>query len=195
MGSGTRPFTRGMTLDIRGARRDDLEVVVEIERVSFGDPWTRGMFSTHLAHRHGNDFLVADDDSSVVGYAISRTVVDESELLNIAVDPARRNQSIGARLLDAMMERCESRGAADMWLEVRASNAGARKLYTGRGFVAVGVRKSYYQAPREDAIVLRADLRAFVGNKKITEAALGFSAEALDPIPSPARHIHRQETK
>lgn len=184
-----------MTVDIRVARSDDLEAVVEIERVAFGDPWTRRMFSTHLAQTGGNDFLVAYDAGRIVGYAISQTVVDESELLNIAVDPAQRNRGIGARLLDAMMERCEVRGAADMWLEVRASNADARKLYAGRGFVAAGVRKSYYQAPREDAMVLRADLRASVGNKKITEAALGFSAEALDPIPSPARHIHRQETK
>lgn len=184
-----------MMLNIRDARRDDLEAVVQIERVSFGDPWTRGMFSTHLARRDGNAFLVADEGSSILGYAISQTVVDESELLNIAVDPARRGQGIGARLLDAMMARCMSSGAADMWLEVRASNASARKLYATREFVAVGVRKGYYQAPREDAMVLRAGLRASVGNEKITKAALGFSAGALDPIPSPASHIHRQETK
>lgn len=170
MGSGARapPFrmTVSMTTSVRETRSADLGAIVAIERVSFGDPWTRDMFSAHLVSEGGNSFLVAEDDGCIVGYAITQTVGDESELLNVAVNPARRNRGIGALLLDAAMDRCRRAGSLDMWLEVRASNTGARMLYDALGFVAVGVRKRYYHAPREDAMVLRADLRAAAATQR-----------------------------
>jgi ribosomal-protein-alanine N-acetyltransferase len=184
-----------MTISLRNAGKQHLEAVIDIERVSFGDPWIRRMFAVHLEPDEGNVFLVAEDEGIAIGYAITKTVAGESELLNIAVAPVRRGEGLGARLLDEMMVACAGAGALEMWLEVRASNERARALYDSRGFVQMGVRKRYYHAPREDAIVLRADLLADAGNKTITRAAFGFSAGALDPIPSPARHTHRQETK
>jgi hypothetical protein len=83
----------------------------------------------------------------------------------------------------------------EMWLEVRASNASARALYDSRGFSAVGVRKRYYHAPREDAIVLRADLTGRSRNNTVTRAEPSLSAEPVDSILSPASHFTRQETK
>ena len=184
-----------MTVTVREAMRADLVAIVAIETVSFSDPWTRGMFGSHLVSQAGNSFLVAEDGSDVVGFAITRVVGDESELLNIAVDPARRNCGIGGLLLDAAMDRCRNAGGLEMWLEVRASNAGARTLYDARGFAAMGVRKRYYQAPREDAIVLRADLRSTARIETVTRAGLSLNAEPVDSILSPASHFPRQETK
>lgn len=195
MGSGAWAPTCRMTIRVREARRADLGAVIAIERVSFSDPWTNGMFGVHLVSRDGNTFLVAEDDERIVGYTIAQTVREESELLNIAVDPARRNCGVGALLLDAAMERCSRGGGRDMWLEVRASNAGARTLYDARGFVPVAVRKRYYHAPQEDAIVLRAELRATARNETVTGPGLGLNAERVDSILSPATHFPRQETK
>ena len=93
------------------------------------------------------------------------------------------------------MDRCRNAGGLEMWLEVRASNAGARTLYDARGFAAMGVRKRYYQAPREDAIVLRADLRSTARIETVTRAGLSLNAEPVDSILSPASHFPRQETK
>jgi len=194
MGGGARTSADDMTATVRPAQRSDLGAVVAIERASFGDPWTRGMFGTHLTS-DGNNFLVADEAGSVVGYAIAVVVSEESELLNIAVDPDHRGHGLGALLLDAAMDLCRGSGATEMWLEVRASNAGARMLYDSRGFAEMGVRKRYYHAPREDAIVLRSDLRSAVRNKTVTEAVTGFPPEARDGILSSASHFPRQENQ
>lgn len=180
---------------VREAARGDISAIVAIERASFSDAWTAGMFGSHLLRGAGNTFLVAMDDSMLAGYAIAQTVSDESELLNIAVDPARRNRGIGALLLDGVMDCCRTAGAAEIWLEVRASNAAARTLYDTRGFSAVGVRKRYYHAPREDAIVLRADFLATARNRTVTRADLSLTAEPVDSIISPASLFPRQETK
>jgi [ribosomal protein S18]-alanine N-acetyltransferase len=195
MGGGARAAADDVTAAVRPAQRSDLGAVVAIERASFGDPWTRGMFGTHLTSDGGNNFLVAEEAGSVVGYAIAVVVSEESELLNIAVDPDRRGRGFGALLLDAAMDLCRRSGATEMWLEVRASNAGARTLYDSRGFAEMGVRKRYYHAPREDAIVLRSDLRSVVRNKTVTEAVTGFLPEARDGILSSASHFPRQENQ
>jgi ribosomal-protein-alanine N-acetyltransferase len=195
VGGGAWTAADSMTATVRAAERSDLGAVIAIERASFGDPWTRGMFGTHLSSNGGNTFLVAEEAGRVVGYAITVAVPEESELLNIAVDPDRRGHGIGALLLDAAMDLCRGSGAKEMWLEVRASNAGARMLYESRGFAEMGVRKRYYHAPREDAIVLRSDLRSRVRNETVTETATGFPSDARDPILSSASHFPRQENK
>jgi ribosomal-protein-alanine N-acetyltransferase len=180
---------------VRDAVKEDLGAIVAIERMAFSDPWSQAMFRAHFDTAGGNVFLVADDENGVAGYAVAQAVSDESELLNIAVDQVRRNRGIGALLLEAVMERCRDAGALDMWLEVRASNAGAHALYGRYGFVQVGVRKRYYHAPREDAIVLRAGLRLSSSNESVTNPVSGFTAERVDSILSRASHFPRQETK
>jgi [ribosomal protein S18]-alanine N-acetyltransferase len=188
-------LTVTMPLCIREAARADLNGIVAIERASFSDAWTRGMFASSMAAGAGNIFLVAEDDAHVAGYAMAQSVRDESELLNIAVSPERRHRGIGSMLLDAIIDRCRRSGALEMWLEVRASNAGARTLYETRGFVAVGVRKRYYDAPREDAIVLRADFRGLARDETVTVPEPGLTAGRADSILSPASHFPRQETR
>jgi ribosomal-protein-alanine N-acetyltransferase len=83
------------------------------------------------------------------------TVLEEAEVLNIAVDPARRGASLGGRLLDAGISEARSRGAHEIFLEVRESNVAALDLYRSRGFEAIARRKKYYRTPVEDALVLR----------------------------------------
>ena len=148
------------------------------------------MFASYLSERH--EFMVAIIDDRVVGYSITRVVVDESELLNIAVEPASRGQGIGGLLLDECMRRCAAAGAVEMWLEVRASNASARALYVTRGFSEMGVRKRYYESPREDAVLLRVALRT-EGNEKVIPAGGSLNAVPDDLILSPASHHPRQE--
>ncbi len=83
-------------------------------------------------------------------------VADEAELANLAVDPSRRGTGVGAALLHAFLERVEAEPPLPaVYLEVRASNAAAQRLYARAGFVPAGVRRDYYERPREDALVLR----------------------------------------
>ncbi len=105
--------------------------------------------------------LIAEaDDGTAVGYVLGRVVVDEGEVLSIAITPARRREGIGRQLLQALLGAMHQRGAHAAWLEVRASNAGAQALYAAEGFVPAGLRRGYYRQPPEDALVYRLDLAA-----------------------------------
>jgi len=152
------------TVRIRLASHRDLPHVGAIEARSFGDPWTPALFVSHL-HGDVNHFIVAEVGEHIVGYAIAHAVAGEAELLNIAVDPANRGQSIGSALLDAIGAQCQGSGATEMCLDVRDSNTSARQLYESRGFVVVGRRPRYYRFPSEDAILMRVTL-PFVRAKK-----------------------------
>ena len=143
-------------LSVRVARKSDLGEVSRIERASFADPWGPGDFRSVLASPQ-TIFLVAGDEASeaLAGYAIALTVLDESEILNIAVDPAVRGRGLGGRLLDSALAEVARRGAVAAFLEVRESNVAARELYRSRGFEELSRRRGYYRTPVEDALVLR----------------------------------------
>jgi [ribosomal protein S18]-alanine N-acetyltransferase len=140
---------------IRAANPADVLSIGLIERDSFADPWGSREFTTALASAQ-TIFLVAEDEAgAVTGYAIAIAVADEAEILNLAVHQDRRKLGIGGRLLDSAVEEVRSRGAEQIYLEVRESNEGARKLYASRGFDEITRRRKYYQHPVEDALVLR----------------------------------------
>jgi len=143
-------------LSVRAARKSDLGEVSRIEHASFADPWGPGDFRSVLDSPQ-TIFLVAGDESSeaLAGYAIALTVLDESEILNIAVDPAVRGRGLGGRLLDSAIDEVVKRGAVAAFLEVRESNVAARQLYRSRGFEELSRRRRYYRTPVEDALVLR----------------------------------------
>ena len=79
------------------------------------------------------------------GFAIGRVAADEAELLSLGVAPARRRLGVAARLLAEVLARAGRAGARRIFLEVAEDNEGARALYRGKGFVAVGRRPGYYR--------------------------------------------------
>ena len=91
------------------------------------------------------------------GMILARAVVDEAEILTVAVAPAAQRQGLGGRLLAAAMAAVATRGAVTMVLEVGVGNAAAQALYARAGFVRVGLRRGYY-AGGEDAFILRVPL-------------------------------------
>jgi ribosomal-protein-alanine N-acetyltransferase len=140
---------------VRLLREADLQRVMEIERECFSTPWKEATFRG-LMKRSDTDLLVAETaDGWVAGYAACWTVIDQSELGNVAVSEAARGAGIGGALVDAVVERIQERGATECYLEVRESNRSAQSLYRQRGFVQVGRRPRYYSLPTEDALVMR----------------------------------------
>ena len=151
---------RSAAIEIRPAQERDLDDVAAIERSVFNDPWSRRSFADLVDSRQVL-FLVAESDAgAVVGYAIVLVSGVESELANLAVTRLVQKQGLGRRLLNEAMDAARERGCAEMFLEVRASNAAAIALYSTAGFEAVGRRVRYYARPIEDAIVMRRGLRA-----------------------------------
>ena len=150
---------------LRDGGSGDLDDVMQVMDAafgrSFGEAWTRSQCAGILPMA-GVELTVARDavDGDIVGFSLSRTVADESELLLLAVLPNRHRQGIGGRLLDDFMERARDQGAARVHLEVRDGNP-AVDMYQGAGFHAVGRRRNYYHAPdgkRFDALTLAQDL-------------------------------------
>jgi ribosomal-protein-alanine N-acetyltransferase len=139
---------------IRRMREADLPHVLAIEIVCFSTPWKHATF-IGLMRRTDTDLYVAEDDDVIVGYAACWTVIDQSELGNVAVTPEARGMGVGGALVDTVVERVKERGAHELFLEVRESNHGAQSIYRERGFVVVGRRRSYYAQPTEDALVMR----------------------------------------
>jgi [ribosomal protein S18]-alanine N-acetyltransferase len=148
------PYAASPRFSIRPLREGDLPRVLEIERASFSTPWSAGTFRS-LMKRADTDLYAAEVDGKVLGYAVVWTVVEQSELGNVAVHADARGQGVGGALVDAVLKRVRVRGAAECFLEVRESNEGAQAIYRRRGFEVVGRRRGYYASPTEDALVMR----------------------------------------
>jgi N6-L-threonylcarbamoyladenine synthase len=132
----------------------DVAQAIEIERSSFADPWSPGMFQDEL-DAGDRVWLVAEDDGRVVGYGGAMVVGTDADLMNIAVDARHRREGIARSLLWALAAAAAERGADHLTLEVRPSNAEALSLYASCGFDAVGRRLNYYAETGEDALLLR----------------------------------------
>ena len=139
---------------VRSMSPDDVATVSRLERESFSTPWSARTFRTLLG-RPGAELWVAEHETGgVVGYYVLWCIQDQGELANIAVAPQLRDLGLGGYLLDRMAEEALGRGVESLYLEVRVSNTRARAMYASRGFQEIGVRRDYYEKPREDARVL-----------------------------------------
>lgn len=136
----------------------DLEAVADLTHRADPFGWTLRNFSD--AHASGNTLTVLTVDGVTSGIAAVMHVLDESELLEIAVQPAMQGRGYGKALLAQAIAQARRNGAVRMFLEVRESNARARKMYTSFGFEETGRRRNYYPTEngREDAILMTAQL-------------------------------------
>ncbi|MGI6027850.1 MAG: ribosomal protein S18-alanine N-acetyltransferase [Candidatus Heteroscillospira sp.] len=137
---------------VRDAVPGDIPRIAEIEKRCFSTPWSEDMLRIQL--REGYVFLVCEDGGETAGYVGLQYVLDEGYISNVAVAPESRRRGIASALLCELDRRAEKLSLSFASLEVRASNAAAIALYTARGYENVGLRKSYYENPREDALIM-----------------------------------------
>ena len=128
--------------------------VAELEKICFSDPWSENSVASELKNPL-SCWLVAEEDGVVAGYIGSQTVMDESDMMNVAVHPDHRRKGIAQALVNELVEALKKRESHCLTLEVRASNEPAKALYEKLGFVQVGLRRNYYRNPKEDALILR----------------------------------------
>lgn len=146
------------TAQVRRMSRADVARVAAIEAESFTSPWQANTFRS-LLERPGAELWVLDDrEDGVVGYSVLWCILDEGELANIAVVESHRSMGLGRRLLSAMVDVARARGVVSLYLEVRVSNHRAAELYERFGFERIGIRRNYYDSPKEDAVLMRARL-------------------------------------
>ena len=131
-----------------------LPAVAALEKLCFpADPWSEELFRAALDNPSVSILLAQGGDGEILGYAVLSVLLDEGNLDNIAVAPDYRRRGVADALLGAVTGFGRAHLAA-LLLEVRASNAPAIALYEKHGFAAVGRRKNYYEAPKEDAILM-----------------------------------------
>lgn len=162
MGSNARPSAPDRLtppVEIRAVELGDLPQIVEIERAAFSDPWSSRSFRESIELPSVYFACARSAEGDVLGYVVAWFVADQGEIANIAVAPRGWGRGIGRSLLSHAIEEGARRGMQEVFLEVRDSNARARKLYASSGFEEIGRRRRYYSKPVEDAIVLRRTLK------------------------------------
>ena len=135
-------------------REAHVAAVAEIEKLCFSDPWSENSVRYELTNPL-SFWLVALEGDRVAGYVGSQTVLDEADMMNIAVHPDFRRRGIAQSLVEGLVANLAEKNVRCLTLEVRASNAPAISLYEKLSFAQVGRRPNYYRNPREDALILR----------------------------------------
>ncbi|MCU4577545.1 ribosomal protein S18-alanine N-acetyltransferase [Acinetobacter courvalinii] len=138
---------------IRLMRDSDLESVAAIERLVQTHPWNKQQFQESLA---SYQCTVYEQANQVVGFCILQPVLDEANLLLMAIHPSQQGKGLGYKLLDQSIQQLKN-NPIQIFLEVRESNTAAIRLYEKTGFHQIDVRKNYYPNPdgsREHAVIM-----------------------------------------
>jgi len=138
----------------------DVNIVFEIEKLSFSTPWSKYAFLSEIYNQPiSHPFVIEDAKTKkIIGYVIYWIIGEEAHINNIALHPEFRGRGIGEYVLRNIIELIKEAGARFITLEVRPSNIPARKLYQKLGFRLKTIRKDYYINPKEDALILVKDL-------------------------------------
>ena len=140
-------------MEFKRALPEHAQAIEEIEKESFSNPCERLGILSVICKESGMSF-VAIDEGEVVGYLFGCFIPPEGEIYRLAVRGDKRKRGIGYRLLSYALKTEAGRGLESTFLEVRSKNTAARALYTSFGFEEFGIRKNYYKAPPDDAILM-----------------------------------------
>lgn len=138
---------------VRAMRSGDVPAVAELEAQIFSQPWSAQGFLDALA-LPDTVFLVAEEEHRILGYIGMYLSIDEGEITNVAVAPDARRRGVGQELLLQIKREAKQRAVGRLVLEVRTSNEGAIALYEKNGFSVAGIRKGFYERPKEDAYIM-----------------------------------------
>jgi ribosomal-protein-alanine acetyltransferase len=141
----------------------DIEALTALENRCFAWPWGRLSFEGELAGRESGSLVArtptASGDQELIAYLFYRFIADEVHIYRIAVGPEWRRQGIGSRLIAGCLQRARRRGMTAAVLEVRPSNTEAVEFYGRLGFQVIATRPGYYSDRREDALILKLDMK------------------------------------
>lgn len=141
-------------------RLDEVNEIAVLQSETFTNPWSADSLRWEIANTDVARLYVmrADEPGNaepvLIGFCACWVILDELHINSLAVADRWRRQGLASRLLREVCRDAIGAGATQATLEVRRSNTAALALYERLGFTCEGVRKDYYQTPREDALVL-----------------------------------------
>lgn len=162
-------------ITFRPMRKDDLDSVMVIDRLSFSMPWPKSAYIHDLIDNPSALLRVAEIDSNssssqIVGMVDTWLILDEAHIGTLAVHPDFRGRGIASKLIELALLEAYEKGASRAMLEVRASNHAAQSLYNKYGFVIVHRRPRYYYDNKEDALSMNLDnLEDWVKSDRLVE--------------------------
>lgn len=142
-------------VEIDASGIDDL---INVERQCFAYHWTREQFALGL-DKGAYRTLGVYSNNNLVGYIAFSLIVDEMEILNLAILPEFRRKGLASILLQQALAVSQENGMRKSFLDVKRSNIAAIELYTKFGYKQVGVRERYYPDTHEDALLFRRDFK------------------------------------
>jgi ribosomal-protein-alanine N-acetyltransferase len=158
-------------LELKEFSKEDIEAVLAIEEDLFPNPWTYDMFDEDVSSQDnfvkevaGRELRCKTNyllkyDGEVIAFYMGWAIFDEYSVLNIGVKRSYQSQGLGSYLLEDMILKAVELQCNVIYLEVRASNSSAIKLYEKFNFEQIGLRKGYYTQPKEDAIVMKHEIK------------------------------------
>ena len=143
-----------MTWNIGPMTEEDVAAVAALEAENFSRPWSYDAFYKTLSDEN-YIVIIAKDTDALLGYCVLLCTGEEADITNVCTALAARGKGVATEMLAALMEAGKSRGVTEFFLEVREGNTPARRLYTKLGFEEIGLRKNYYEEPREHAVLMK----------------------------------------
>lgn len=139
-------------------RAEEVAAVAKLDQALFSaESWSEQAFADSLSD-DSRRFWVAKDGDTLLGFCGLSVSFEQGDILNIAVDPVHRQKGIGEALLRTAIETFSALGGKELFLEVRAANVAARRLYEKCGFLPIGTRRNYYQQPVEDGVIYKLEV-------------------------------------
>lgn len=137
---------------VKRCGKEDIDKIYEIEEQSFSDPLKRETILKDLGRNNFYCYGLYDED--IKAFISYEKVLDEAQIISVAVSPCDRRKGYGKELLEKVCAEAKKEGIAFFTLEVRSNNLPAIALYEKAGFNRVGLRKNYYQNPLCDAVLM-----------------------------------------
>ncbi len=140
-------------MELRRMEEKDLEQVTAIEAATFSMPWSKDAFLESM-NNPSHVYIVACENDIIYGYCGMWGIAGEGQINNVAVRKEMRGQGTGYAMIQYLLEEGKKQGLEAFTLEVRESNAAAIHVYEKAGFKNVGVRKEFYDKPKENAVIM-----------------------------------------
>ena len=140
---------------IRKMELRDLPQVVMIEESLFSDPWTENAFRDTLDQKEAEFVVAVSEQEEIIGYCGAYRALDEAEIVNVAIKKDHQNHGYGAEMVQALIGEEKKNGVVSFILEVRPSNLSAHRCYQKLGFRTIGIRRDFYDCPKENALVMK----------------------------------------